>query len=653
MQRHRVLRGLGRLFGFGSGLAPENEVWDKLVSESESGIREAGGIISGLIDRVGGLSNAVPEARFASREADPPLEEIISGAERELEDLCGRYDYRQFLYLSRLCTGVPALRDADADTEATRVRVQNADRWALRCGDRSSAWDPVRAEDGGVSVEALPGSIFRDAVKLHWLANFHQWRVMDRAMFNFLRLVAEKNGTPDPRLLLRIGGAVGREWGSPENWASVMLYAHRYRSQNGDLAGWAMGDAEPDGGSFTLMYGGSSAVTRGPYAGGQMFVPVELQLGAMMNYGRRFRANFEREEAVGMPPEHLRAISRGLAHFAMQAAEDTRKASWLARTGMLAIPRDSLLGGALEEAARGYLGDADPDRAADANHGRSVQRFLALASSSPDAVPGHRRSSRGPDTASTPRRGREWDAASARTLGYPYMIHGGPEHAFWLVDYVNTLPFLQSLAGAVYFAPGKSVAARTSNFDALLAESLERVAGIEAAFVPDRPDPNLPNVEFHFDGRSQNREIDVPLRRGRVLVAVQTWARELDPGLSGGEYRAMRGRWEAARKKLSSTDKKYTDYLLHNPEGKRRMGEEGLGYVLPVLCGPFTDPVPSLEPRLWLRPLSTGSYDEALRSLPRVLSPAELEHFLSTATERELRRICEANGWKVEDGRSE
>lgn len=334
----------------------------------------------------------------------------------------------------------------------------------------------------------------------------------------------------------------------------------------------------------------------------------------------------------------------------MQAAGDTRQASWLARTGMLAIPRDSLLGGPLEEAARGYLGDADPDRADDANLGRSVQRFVALASSSPDAVPGHGRSSRGPDTASTPRRSRERDAASARTLGYPYMIHGRPEHELWLVDYVNTLPFLQSLAGEVYFAPGKSVAARTSTFDLLLAERLERLDGVEAAFVPDGPDSNLPNIEFYFDGRSQTREIDVPLRRGRVLVAVQTWARDLDPGLSGGDYRAMRRRWEAARKKLRSTDKKYTDYLLHHPEGKRRMGEHELGYVLPVLCGPFTDPIPSLESKFWLRPLSTSSYDEALRSLPRVLSPAELEHFLFTATERELRRICEANGWQVEDG---
>jgi hypothetical protein len=42
---------------------------------------------------VGGLSNAVPEARFASREADPPLEEVISGVERDLEEVrwvCGK-----------------------------------------------------------------------------------------------------------------------------------------------------------------------------------------------------------------------------------------------------------------------------------------------------------------------------------------------------------------------------------------------------------------------------------------------------------------------------------------------------------------------------------------------------------------------------------
>lgn len=44
----------------------------------------------------------------------------------------------------------------------------------------------------------------------------------------------------------------------------------------------------------------------------------------------------------------------------------------------------------------GYLADADPERADDADLGRSVERFVALASSSPDAVSGDGRGALGP-----------------------------------------------------------------------------------------------------------------------------------------------------------------------------------------------------------------------------------------------------------------
>jgi hypothetical protein len=64
----------------------------------------------------------------------------------------------------------------------------------------------------------------------------------------------------------------------------------------------------------------------------------------MMEYGMRFRPIFEREDAVGMPPEHLRAISRGLAHLVIDAAEDPELTPWVALTGTLPVPRDSLLG---------------------------------------------------------------------------------------------------------------------------------------------------------------------------------------------------------------------------------------------------------------------------------------------------------------------
>ncbi len=370
----------------------------------------------------------------------------------------------------------------------------------------------------------------------------------------------------------------------------------------------------------------------------------------MTEYGKRFRPIFEREDAVGMPPEHLRAISGGLARLVVDATEDPRLSPWVALTGTLLVPRDSLLGAPLKEAARGYLADADPDRADDTDLEQSVERFVALASSSPDAVPGHRPGSHvssGPDTA--PERGRERDAASARTLGYPYMIHGGPEHELWVVDYLNTLPFFQSLAGQMRFSRTKHAFARTSMFDALLAEVMGRVPGIEPVFVDNREEPDLPNAKFYFNGGSENREIDVPLRRGCVLIAVQTWARNLDPRISEGHFGAMRRRWDDAKRKLRETDEKYTDYLLRHAEGKRRMEEEGLRYILPVLCGPFTEPVASLDPAFWLRPLSALSYDEAVESLPRVLSPAELERFLSTASEGELREICERNRWEIRD----
>lgn len=643
----RGLRRLGHPFVSGADRASENKVWDKLVAESGAGIREAGEVISGLIDHAGGLSTAIPEAKFSLGDAYWPFEEIISGVERELEELCGRYDYRQLFFLSRLCTAVPALRSKDADMEAVRVRVQNADRWVLRCGNRRLVPDCLRIEDGVISIGAMPDAIFRDAVKIHRLANFHQWRVIERAMLNFLRLVSKENGLPEPQWILSAGGGVGREWGSPEIWASYSLYAHRYNSQNGDLAWWAMGDAEPDDEPYTLMYGYSPEVTDGPYAGGELFLPVPLWLGAMTEYGKRFRPIFEREDAVGMPPEHLRAISRGFARLVMDAAEDQELAPWVARTGTLSVHRDSLLGTPLKEAARGYLADADPDRADDADLDESVARFIGLASSSPDAVPGHHRpgshNASGPEAASA--RGRERDASSARTLGYPYMIHGGQEDELWVVDYTNTLPFFQSLAGQMNFTRSKHASARTSMFDALLAETMERVPGIEPAFVDDRENSDLPNAKFYFNDGSEGREIDVPVRCGRVLIAVQTWARNLDLRISDGDYGAMRRRWDDAKKKLRATDEKYTDYLLRHAEGKRRMEEEGLHYILPVLCGPFTEPVASLSPELWLRPLSARSYDEAVESLPRILSPAELERFLSTASEQELSEICERNGW--------
>ncbi len=650
---------LGRLLGFGRGSGPERyEPWERLVADSGPGVREADEVIAGLVGGAGELSeNSTTVALLRPREADPTFEALLSGVERELEDLCGRYDYRQLLFVSRLCSGVPLLRSYDASMPATRVRVQNADRWVLRCANRSLERDYMRVEDDGYSLGHLPESIFRDVVKLHRLADFHQRMVVERMMFNLMRLVSSENGLTGLRLRLGAGGRVGFDFGAAETRALGHLFAYRYRSHNGHLAFWAMDGSGPkdDHVPLALSYVYFEGVEDGPYGGGTLFVPVPFWLDALPEYGKRFRSLFEREDRIGMPPEHLQAVSRGLARLGIEtaAADDGKLANWGGYTGTLPIPREALLGGPLEEASRQALARTNPERAADPDLGRSVRRFVELASSSPPAYP-EATSDRANARAGS-QRGRERAAASARTIGYPYMIHGEADHDLWIVDYLNTLPFFQGLASQLQFSQSKDTTksgtsdafARTSVFDAGLAEAAGRVPGIEFAFVRDREEPGLPNAKFYFDGGGANREVDVPLRLGRVLIAVQTWAREVDPRISEGEPRAMKRRWDKAKEKLGSTDRYYTDYLLSHPDGRRRMEDENPRYVLPVLCGPFTEPVASLEPEFWLRHPSARSSDEVEKAVPRILTPEELLGFLGTATEQELREICERHGWKL------
>ncbi len=77
------------------------------------------------------------------------------------------------------------------------------------------------------------------------------------------------------------------------------------------------------------------------------------------------------------------------------------------------------------------------------------------------------------------------------------------------------------------------------------------------------------------------------------------------------------------------------------------MKKRGLRYVLPMLCGPFTEPVASLKDTTWLRYPSMRSFDSPEESIPRILTPSELKHFLSTTNEEELIKICEKHGWTL------
>ncbi|MGF1472945.1 MAG: hypothetical protein ACFB50_14550 [Rubrobacteraceae bacterium] len=635
-----------------------SDPWTGLVRNSATGIQDANDTIAAIVDRAGSLAEKVsageePVALLDPREAEDKWEEILSGVEDELRRMCRLYDYRQLLFVSRLCSGLPALRRRDPDMGSTRVRSQNADRWILRCADRHLDRDYLRLEEEGPSVGELPPPIFRDAVKVHVLADLHTLLSIQRMMYNFMRLVSSENGIrPGPRLRLRTDSRIGHEVEPTEIRKLAGVHSFRYQTHNDNYSMWAMVGSDSSEEPDALLYGYFQDVTSAPYGGGILLAPNFMSLDAFIEYGKKFRQLFEREDGVGMPPEHFHAISRGLRDLGLLSTDqEGRLDNWAYRTGTLPVPRDVLLDGPLEEAAQAELAEVHPERSGD-DISQSVRRFVALASSSGDM---------GPGIASVNHNRRERDAAADRTLGYPYMIHGSREQELWIVDFVNTIPFYQSLAGQLQFSPSKKTTGsgrsesydRTSVFDARVAQMMTAIPGIEPAFEGveqeddiEKEDPELPNITFRLPG-GDSREIDVPLRRGSVLVAVQTWAREVDPRIDEGVYRQLQRRWSRAKEKLENTDRYYTDYLLCNPGGREHMESEALRYILPVLCGPFTEPVASTENKFWLRYPDMNSFDSPQEAVPRILTPFELEHYLSTTNEDELIEICERHGWKL------
>ena len=162
-----------------------------------------------------------------------------------------------------------------------------------------------------------------------------------------------------------------------------------------------------------------------------------------------------------------------------------------------------------------------------------------------------------------------------RTLWPPSLIHGEVHHDVWIVDFASTGAFLQRLADLVEVtertrttnSPDHDADVRTSAFDLQLAEHLSRARGVKPASFPDKlKQAGLPNVVFRSGGSGREvAEIDVPVRVGSVLVAVQTWARDVDNRMEGGDYGALKERWRSVRRKLKKTDEHYARIFTRLP----------------------------------------------------------------------------------------
>ena len=620
--------------------------WERLVEQSDAGVAQGRATVArvarSVLDEPGESSQVV----LGAREAGPALERFLAGLEERLAELCSRYDYRQFFLFSRLCLNLPVFRSKERTTHRTQARGMAADLCALRLGNRSLG-DFTRVEEGGYSLGHPPDAIARDAVELHELAASHRTTVVELIRLNFLRLFAGENGKRhSPRLELSADGGMVVQAGSGVAEAAEGLFGHRY-TYNRLLSRWGVGElVSTEGYPLSLMCEYSPKTEAGPY-GGVPFVPRPMWANEFLEHLKTFPELLD--ERVGLPPEHLYAILRALYKLATDTglADGGRLERWMYLTGTMLLPKEGLLGGRLEALAGEYVGELGLAHAGGSGLDESIGRFVGIFASKkiPEGEIGAARPTE--------------EVLSLRTLWPPYLFHGEEAHQTWVVDFASTMPVLQRVAdlmevsdkGQTTGSADHDADVRTSSFDRRLAEYLRESRGVKGASFPDRlAKKGPPNILFRFENGSDEQEIDVPLRKGSVLVAVQTWASEADKRIEAGDYEALRERWRKIRRKLKRTDERYADEVIADPATRRYLVRKGIRYVLPVLCSPFAEPVVSAGDKYWLRPISGVPAEAVPLALPRIATPPELGPYLDQVTESELRRVCERNGWRLQRG---
>ena len=570
------------------------DAWTALMKESAPAIEAADEIVVAAITEV--VPDWAPHKAIWLDNYDEgaaAIEGVLGHLETEIAALCSPHDFRTLLSLSRLCVGLPAFRASENSISHVRSRSQSADVWAINFGRHDVEGSFVESQDAGFYIGANSNELITSVVKLHRLAASYFWAVRNKVALNFLRLYSSEARERGPGVLLDRYVGVEPRSGSDVAEALRTSFALRF-VHNNPLAEWGMvasGDAPQLAFAMSSRY--NESITHERNAGGSIFMPTAIPMGGLLRYALRFRELFVR--CVGMPPEHFAGILEGLGRLFDDANEssDGRTAYWNYLTGTALLHQSDILGGPLETAAAKVLQQAFSgcDRS---DLDSSVERFVALASSSASFGDVNDTRSYHP----------------ARTNWPPYLMHGEPDHDVWVVDFVNTIPFVQrvydmlliSSAGRTTGAVDHDAHVRTSILDQKLADFLGNAPHAELAFLHLRPDRGLPNVKVPLSVRGEEQEIDVPVRIGRVLVAVQTWATAVDHRIAAGEYEPLKKRWTAARRKLKHTDKRYAAALLADRVARNQLARAGISFVLPVLCGPFVEPVASANANYWLQP---------------------------------------------------
>ena len=183
------------------------------------------------------------------------------------------------------------------------------------------------------------------------------------------------------------------------------------------------------------------------------------------------------------------------------------------------------------------------------------------------------------------------------------------EGDYFIWDYSNILPFLQSLMYDVAFLDGGVANVKSDNFE-------QEVIALFAATEGLLPWESRRELVAP-DGTK--RQIDASFVAGSVLYVVECKAFSANRRVARGEWAAMQNRWETLKKYLDQA-RTLLEFLVAHP-----LGNHG-SYHVPAdvvdieycLCTPLPEYIPEISDAFW--------FDD---ETPRICTPEELIDFVS------------------------
>ena len=113
--------------------------------------------------------------------------------------------------------------------------------------------------------------------------------------------------------MVAAGGAsaIGLDCASAEARFAAELFEHRYVNYNDILSWWGLDKSASEGPPLALIFEYYEGVkVDEPYAGGMIFKEDAVWLSALMRYGQRFSALFERDVGISVLAGHARSPLR-------------------------------------------------------------------------------------------------------------------------------------------------------------------------------------------------------------------------------------------------------------------------------------------------------------------------------------------------------